>query len=54
MAFESIVIRPSASWAIDSVPIRARGIIVKEAAHTQSCFSSTVPNRIVIWKLWFL
>ena len=25
---------------IDSEPIRARGIIVKEAAHTQSCFSS--------------
>ena len=28
MASESIAIRPSASWAIDSEPIRARGIIV--------------------------
>ena len=50
MASESI--RPSASWAIDSEPIQARGIIVKQASApiSKSSFSwflkKTIENKI--------
>ena len=42
--------RPSASWAIDSEPIRARGIIVKYRAGVCNA------NRITVndWRLLYL
>ena len=58
MASESYPIRPLASWAIDSEPIRARGIIVKyiveegEFLYKKAQKSSDALTTELIQALW--